>query len=252
MKAMIMAAGKGTRLGKITETIPKVLVDINGKSLLRMAVETCTRYGFDDIIVNVHYKADMVEDEIRSLNRLGFRISVSDERELLLENGGGLYRARDFFNDDPFLVYNADIVTDLDLSSLYQYHLKKNGLATLAVRNREGSRFLLVNAKGVLKGWCNVATGEEILVKPGEEELLKIGFSSIQIIDPEIFKYMKDGIYTVVSLYLELASSHNIFTFKHDLGYWFNVGTPENLEKVREFTSHCAPRNPDHSSDFPE
>jgi len=235
MKAMIMAAGKGTRLGKITETIPKVLVDINGKSLLQIAVETCTRYGFDDIIVNVHYMADMVEEEIRRLNRLGFRITVSDEQELLLENGGGLYKAKGFFDNNPFLVYNADIVTDLDLSSLYHYHIKKNGLATLAVRNREGSRFLLVDSEGVLKGWCNIATGEKILAVNEEAKLSKIGFSSIQIIDPEIFKYMKEGIYTVVSLYLELVSTHNIYTIRHDDGYWFNVGTPEELVKVREF-----------------
>jgi NDP-sugar pyrophosphorylase family protein len=238
MKAMIMAAGKGTRLRKITETIPKVLVDINGKSLLQVAVETCTRYGFDDIIVNVHYMADMVEEEIRRLNRLGFRITVSDERELLLENGGGLYKAKDFFDNNPFLVYNADIVTDLDLSSLYHYHIKKNGLATLAVRNREGSRFLLVDSEGVLKGWCNLATGEKILAVNEEAELSKIGFSSIQIIDPEIFKYMKDGIYTVVSLYLQLASSQSIHTCRCDDGYWFNVGTPENLESVRRFLSN--------------
>jgi NDP-sugar pyrophosphorylase family protein len=238
MKAMIMAAGKGTRLRKITETIPKVLVDINGKSLLQVAVETCTRYGFDDIIVNVHYMADMVEEEIRRLNRLGFRITVSDERELLLENGGGLYNAKGFFDNNPFLVYNADIVTDLDLSSLYHYHIKKNGLATLAVRNREGSRFLLVDSEGVLKGWCNIATGEKILAVNEEAELSKIGFSSIQIIDPEIFKYMKDGIYTVVSLYLQLASSQSIHTYRCDDGYWFNVGTPENLESVRRFLSN--------------
>ena len=118
MKAMIMSAGKGTRLGKITETIPKVLVDINGKTLLQVAVETCSRYGFDDIIVNVHYLAGMVEEEVTRLKRLGFKITVSDERDLLLENGGGLYKARDFFDSNPFLVYNADIVTDLDLSSL--------------------------------------------------------------------------------------------------------------------------------------
>ncbi|MCX6261134.1 MAG: nucleotidyltransferase family protein [Bacteroidia bacterium] len=238
MKAMIMAAGKGTRLGKITETIPKVLVDINGKSLLQMVVETCTRYGFDDIIVNVHYMADMVEEEIRRLNRLGFTITVSDERELLLENGGGLYKAKGFFDNSPFLVYNADIVTDLDLSSLYHYHIKKNGLATLAVRNREGNRFLLVDSEGVLKGWCNIATGEKILAVNGEVELSKVGFSSIQIIDPEIFKYMKDGIYTVVSLYLQLASSQSILTYRCDDGYWFNVGTPENLESVRRFLSN--------------
>lgn len=235
MKAMIMAAGKGTRLGKITEIIPKVLVDINGKSLLQRAVESCTRYGFDDIIVNVHYLADMVEEEIKRLKGLGFKITVSDERELLLENGGGLYKARGFFDSCPFLVFNADIVTDLDLSSLYRYHLKKNGLATLAVRNREGSRFMLVNPEGVLKGWCNKATGEKILAVNGDEELAEIGFSSIQIIDPEIFKFMKDGIYTVVSLYLQLASAHNIFTYRRDDGYWFNVGTPENIDNVRAF-----------------
>jgi NDP-sugar pyrophosphorylase family protein len=182
--------------------------------------------------------ADMVEEEIRRLNRLGFTITVSDERELLLENGGGLYKAKGFFDNSPFLVYNADIVTDLDLSSLYHYHIKKNGLATLAVRNREGNRFLLVDSEGVLKGWCNIATGEKILAVNGEVELSKVGFSSIQIIDPEIFKYMKDGIYTVVSLYLQLASSQSILTYRCDDGYWFNVGTPENLESVRRFLSN--------------
>ncbi len=238
MKAMIMSAGRGTRLGKITETIPKVLVDINGKTLLQIAAEKCVRSGFDDIMVNVHYMAGMVEEEILRLKKLGFKITVSDERDLLLENGGGLYKARDFFDSNPFLVYNADIVTDLDLSSLYNYHLKNKGLATLAVRKREGNRFLLVNSDGVLKGWCNIATGEEIIAVHEEEDLTRIGFSSIQIIEPEIFKYMKEGIYTVVSLYLELAASHKIYTYRCDDGYWFNVGTPEELEKVREFTSH--------------
>jgi N-acetyl-alpha-D-muramate 1-phosphate uridylyltransferase len=235
MKAMIMAAGKGTRMGKITGTTPKVLVDINGKSLLQIAVEKCSRFGFDDIIVNVHYLADKVEEEIKRLNRSGFRITVSDERDLLLENGGGLYKARGFFDKKPFLVYNADIVTDLDLSALYSFHKKNNGLATLAVRNRKGNRFLLVNSEGVLKGWCNKATGEKILAGAVNEELSEVGFSSMQIIDPEIFDYMHDGIYTVVSLYLELASEHKIITYRCDDGYWFNVGTPEELKKVRKF-----------------
>lgn len=232
-----MSAGLGTRLGEITQSIPKVLVDINGKSLLQHAVEFCCKHGFDDIIVNVHHKADMVEDEIRRLNGLGFRISVSDERELLLENGGGLYKAREFFDDHPFLVYNADIVTDLDLSSLFEYHLEKNALATLAVRQRPGSRFLLIDNEGVLRGWRNVDTGKEILKTDPKTELTEIGFSSVQIIDPEIFRYMKEGIYTVVDLYLELAATGKIFTLRKDDGYWFNVGTPEELEKVRAFLS---------------
>ncbi|MBN2665700.1 MAG: nucleotidyltransferase family protein [Bacteroidales bacterium] len=237
MKAMIMAAGFGTRMGEITQSIPKVLVDINGKSLLQHAVEFCCSHGFDDIIVHVRYKAALVEDEIRRLNGLGFRISVSDERELLLENGGGLYKARDFFDNQPFLVYNADIVTDLDLSSLFEYHLEKNALATLAVRQRPGSRFLLIDREGVLRGWRNVDTGEEILKTVPRTELIEIGFSSVQIIDPGIFRYMKEGIYTVVDLYLELASTGRIFTQQFDDGYWFNVGSPEELEKVRAFLS---------------
>ncbi len=232
---MIMAAGKGTRLGKITETIPKVLVDINGKSLLQLAVEKCTRYGFDDIIVNVHHLADKAEEEISRLKRSGFRITVSDERELLLENGGGLYKARGFFDKSPFLVYNADIVSDLDLSALYRFHKKSNSLATLSVRNRKGNRFLLVDSDGVLKGWCNKATGEKILAGEVNEDLSEVGFSSMQIIDPEIFNYMKEGIYTIVSLYLELAPSHKIVTYRCDDGYWFNVGTPEDLENVTAF-----------------
>jgi NDP-sugar pyrophosphorylase family protein len=235
MKAMIMSAGKGTRLGEITRSMPKVLVDINGKSLLQHAVEYCCSYGFDDIIVNVHYLADMVEEEIKRINAKGFRISVSDERELLLENGGGLYKARHFFDKNPFLVYNADIVTDLDLSSLLDLHLEKKALATLAVRERPGSRFLLTDKDGVLRGWRNVSTGEEILKADSNEGLKSIGFSSVQIIDPEIFSYMREGIYTVVDLYLELAVTGRILTRRFDEGYWFNVGTPENLENVREF-----------------
>ena len=229
-----MAAGKGTRLGKITQTMPKVLVDINGKSLLQHAVEKCTASGFDNIIVNVHHFADMVEEEIRKLNKMGFRITVSDERARLLETGGGLYKAREFFDKDPFLLYNADIITDMDIRSLYNFHLEKQGLAALAVRNREGKRYLLVNAEGLLHGWCNRATGEKIITGPENEELHEIAFSSIHIISPEIFRYMTEGVYTMTALYLQLASSHDIFTCRFDGGYWANVGTPEILEDVRK------------------
>jgi N-acetyl-alpha-D-muramate 1-phosphate uridylyltransferase len=104
MKAMIFAAGLGKRLGKITEKIPKALVDINGKTALQIAVEKCSSFGFDDIIINVHHFADMVENEVSRLNKMGFNITVSDERDMLLENGGGLYKARKFFDKNPFLL----------------------------------------------------------------------------------------------------------------------------------------------------
>jgi MurNAc alpha-1-phosphate uridylyltransferase len=237
MKAMILAAGKGTRLGKITETIPKVLLDINGKSLLRLVVENCTASGFNDIIINIHYLADMVEDEIRRLIKDGFRITVSDERKMLLETGGGLHKAKDFFDRDPFLLCNADTITDLDLRALYRYHCEKKGLATLAVRNREGKRYLLVDQNGLMKGWINKTTGEKIIACEETEILSEIAFSGRHIIEPEIFKYMSEGVYTMTALYLHLAESHKIVTFREDGGYWVSVGTQENLEDARKFFS---------------
>lgn len=237
MKAMIFAAGLGKRLRSITERIPKALVDINGKSALQLAVEKCTEYGFDDIIINVHHFAELVDDEVKRLNKAGFRISVSDEREKLLENGGGLYKAREFFGQDPFLLYNVDIISDLDLSSLFNLHLEKKGLATLAVRHRPGKRFLLVDKEGQLRGWRNISTGEEILAGVTDAGLSEIAFSSMHIVEPEIFNYMKAGIYSMIDLYLNLAGEHNIYTLKHDEGYWIDVGTPESLDFVRKLLS---------------
>ncbi|HOS71013.1 MAG TPA: nucleotidyltransferase family protein [Bacteroidales bacterium] len=235
MKAMILSAGKGTRLGKITESIPKVLVDINGKSLLRRAVEKCVSHGFDDIIINVHHFAGLVEEEIVRLRREGFRISISDEREELLDTGGGLYRARHFFDRTPFLLYNADIITDFDLGILLDYHLEKGGLATLVVRHRPGTRFLLIDSEGLLRGWCNKQTGERIISRGSGENLSEIAFSSMALIDPEIFSYMSEGVYSMTPLYLQLAAERNIYTLLSDSGYWFNAGTPEILEEVRKF-----------------
>ena len=234
MKAMIFAAGKGTRLGKITENLPKALVQINGKTVLQMAVEKCSSQGFDDIIVNVHHFADKVEFEVKRLIKLGYRISVSDERTALLETGGGLFKARGFFDKNPFLIYNVDIISDLDLTALYRYHLQKKGLATLAVRHRPGKRFYLTDESGILRGWRNNATGEQILATPYADGLSEIAFSSMHIVEPEIFKYMDEGVYTMTTLYLKLAGEHNIYTFLDDSGYWVDIGYPESLEYVRK------------------
>jgi len=234
MKAMIFAAGMGKRLGTITQNIPKALVDINGKTVLQLAVEKCTASGFNDIIINVHHFADLVEEEVMRLNNKGFNISVSDERDMLLENGGGLYKARKFFDNNPFLLYNVDIISDLDLSALYRLHTEKKCLAALAVRNRPGNRFLLVDSQGQLRGWRNRSTGEQILTGLTEEELTEIAFSSMHIVEPEIFNYMSEGIYTMIDLYLRLAGEHTIYTLKHDEGYWVDIGTPESLEYVRK------------------
>jgi MurNAc alpha-1-phosphate uridylyltransferase len=233
MKAIIFAAGLGKRLGTITETIPKALVDINGKTALHLAVEKCSLHGFNDIIVNVHHFAEMVEKEIRKLNEMGYKVSVSDEREQLLETGGGLFKAKWFFNKDPFLIYNVDIISDLDISALYHYHIEKKGLATLAVRHRTGNRFYLIDKWGIIRGWRNNATGEQILTSQQPGSLSEIAFSSMHIIEPEIFNYMEEGVYTMTSLYLKLAKKHSIYTYLDDTGFWGDIGTPESLEYAR-------------------
>ncbi|HLN19725.1 MAG TPA: nucleotidyltransferase family protein [Bacteroidales bacterium] len=235
MKAMIFAAGRGTRLGDITRTIPKALVDVNGKSALRIAVERCTESGFNDIIVNVHHLADQIEKEVNLLKEEGYQISISDERDELLETGGGLFRAKWFFDDKPFLLYNVDIITDLDLSVLYDFHIKMNALATLAVRNRKGNRFLLTDTENRLCGWRNKATGEEILIT-SKEELKEIAFSGIHVASPEIFSLMTEGIYSLTTLYLRLARHHLIYTYRFDEGYWGEIGTPESLENARRIS----------------
>lgn len=235
MKAMILAAGKGTRLGKLTEKTPKALIDINGKSILRLAAEKCQSAGFDDIIINVHHFADQVETEVERLNRTGFRISVSDERDMLLETGGGLFKAKEFFDNKPFLLYNADIISDINLKSLYDFHIQNPVIATLAVRKRPGNRFFLIDKNGFLKGWCNKSNGEKIITGKENEELSEIAFSGIHIIDPEIFKYMNKGVYSMTALYIQLASTHKINTYCCNEGYWFDIGTPEKLEEIRNF-----------------
>lgn len=234
MKAMIFAAGLGSRLGKITQSKPKALVDINGKTILQLAVEKCTRYGFNEIMVNVHHFADMVEEEVHRLNKMGFTIFVSDEREMLLDTGGGLYKNREFFNAYPFLIYNVDIISDLDLSALYRYHLEKRGLATLAVRNRPGKRFYLVDKIGRIRGWRNIATGEQILASSSVTGLDQIAFSGMHIVEPGIFNFMHEGVYSLTTLYLDLASKDDIYTFRDDHGSWTDIGTPENLENARQ------------------
>lgn len=233
MKAMIFAAGLGRRLGNITKEKPKALVEINGKSLLRIAVEKVTCYGFNDIIVNVHHHADMVEKEILKLTDEGFKIVISDERDLLLETGGGLFKARWFFDETPFLLFNSDIITELDLRKLLAFHNEKKGIATLATADHGHSRVFLTDPGGLIYGWRNKTTGEEIISRESNESLTEISFSGIHIVDPEIFNYMEAGVYSMTAQYLQLASSHNIFTYTHNSDLWIDVGTPDKLEEAR-------------------
>jgi MurNAc alpha-1-phosphate uridylyltransferase len=235
MKAMIFAAGLGTRMGEMSRERPKALVEVNGKSALRLAAAKLVSDGFDDLIINIHHHPALMTEEIKKLRSDGFMITVSDETDELLDTGGGLLKARRFFNDKPFVCYNTDIFTDLDISDMYQQHLASGALATLATRHRPGSRFLLVDKSGRVRGWRNVTTKEEIITVESNRGLTETGFSGVQVISPEVFDKMPVGIYSLTSLYLMLARENKIMTYPHDEGYWFDCGTPANLEKIRDY-----------------
>ena len=186
MRAMILAAGLGTRLQPLTDNIPKALVKLRNKTLLEIAINHLVRNGFDKIIINVHHFGDQVINFIEE-NIFDADISISDERDKLLNTGGGLKKASQFFKDEkPFLLYNVDIVTNLNLKTLYEANLKSNSIATLTVRKRESSRYLLFNSENILCGWKNTKTGE--LISSCSINLLnEFAFSGIHIINPKIY-----------------------------------------------------------------
>ena len=192
MRAMILAAGLGTRLQPLTDNLPKALVKIRDKTLLEIAINYLVKNGFDKIIINVHHFAEQLINFIEQ-NNFGADISISDERDKLLDTGGGLKKASRFFNDGkPFLLYNVDIISNLNLLTLYQANIESNSITTLTVRNRESGRYLLFNSENILRGWKNTKTGE-LITSCSIDMLDEFAFSGIHIINPEIFSLMPDG-----------------------------------------------------------
>lgn len=185
-KSMILAAGLGTRLYPLTKDRPKALVEYHGKTLLQIAVENLSSYGFNDIIINVHHYAEMIIEYLERNKNFGADIYISDESELLLETGGALKKASWFFDSGSFLVHNVDIISDIDLSLLYRYHIENEHLATLAVNKRVSSRSFLMSRDKLLAGWKNNDSGEKIIVK-NEPDLVEVGFTGIYVLDPHIF-----------------------------------------------------------------
>ena len=235
MKAMILAAGMGTRLGEIGKNTPKVLLDINGKTVLELIVEKLHAGGFEDILINVHHHAHKVIDASRELmDKMDVNIRISDETDELLDTGGGLYKARHFFDNEPFLVYNGDILSDIKLETFYNYHVKKNALATIAVRNREGNRAFLVDSEGIVRGWTNRKSAVDIITIDKPMELFEIPSMALTVYDPEIFSFMEEGKYSMTSIILKATETGRVISFKYDRGYWIDIGTPEKLQEARE------------------
>ena len=241
MKAMLFAAGLGTRLRPLTNDRPKALVEVNGMTLLEIVIRRLVHFGFTDIVVNVHHFADLVEDVLKKNQGFGANIMISDERNQVLETGGGLKKAHPFFEgNEPFLVHNVDIITNLDLKKIYDYHLNNNALATLAVRKRSTSRYFIFSGKMQLRGWQNIKTGEIKMSKRSVGKMGSYAFSGIHVISPRFFDLLEEtGKFSIVQPYLRLAKTEHIQGFDHSDTIWVDVGKHESLATAGHVLADC-------------
>ena len=236
MKAIIFAAGLGTRLRPLTNDKPKALVEVNGQTLLEITIRRLVGFGYKDIIVNVHHFADKVEKCLKDNDGFGANIIISDERGQLLETGGGLKKVANFLEgNEPFLVHNVDVIHDLDLKQLYHQHQQSNALATLAVRRRSTSRYLIFSPKMQLRGWQNIKTGEVKLSKRSVGQLNLYAFSGIHIISPIFLDLLTEEGKSIIQPYLRLAKTETIQGFDHSDSYWIDVGKLDSLEAAKRY-----------------
>jgi len=228
-KAMILAAGLGSRLKPLTDHVPKALLEWEGRPLLEHVITKLKSAGFTSIIINVHHYAGMIMDFVKQKDRFGIEIEFSHEKDELLDTGGGIAHASWFFGKEPFLVYNVDIRSNIDLRAMYQDHLKSGATATLAVKERVTSRSLLMSRDGYLKGWRDNRSGETILTGSGKEGLIPIAFSAIHIMDPLVFKlFPREKSFPLMPFYLELAKTNPVHLYRHDRDSWTDMGKMES------------------------
>jgi MurNAc alpha-1-phosphate uridylyltransferase len=233
MKAMILAAGLGTRLRPLTNDRPKALVTINGITLLERLIIRLRDNGFHQLIVNAHHFSGLIENFIAN-NDFGIPVSVSTEKDLL-DTGGGLKQARWFFDtNQPFLLHNVDVLTNLNYRLLFEQQKQSNSLAALAVRKRDTSRYFLFDRQMQLAGWQNRVSGEEKIARPNASAYHPYSFMGIHVISPELFRYFpQENRFSVVDLYLNLAQSGSIISAV-DCSHaaWLDVGKPEQLQQA--------------------
>lgn len=234
MRAMILAAGLGTRLKPLTDSTPKALIKIKDFTLLELQIRKLKAEGFNQIIINVHHFADKIKDYLKQSNFFECSIEISDESEKLLETGGGLKKAAHFFSDDkPFIIYNVDILSNISLNKLMEVHKASGSVATLAVQDRKSSRKFFFDKSNTLCGWINEKSGEKILTKDRQTELFPYSFSGIQVVDPKIFKYFPDkDVFSLVEFYLTTAKREEIIGYVHNEDEWIDLGKIENIKKA--------------------
>jgi NDP-sugar pyrophosphorylase family protein len=241
MKAMILAAGLGTRLRPLTEHRPKALVEIDGRTLLEITLSRLRKFGVSEVIINVHHFADMIVEFLERNDNFGMRLEISREATLL-DTGGGLKKAAHFFvkdssspdssGEEPFIVHNVDVLSAIDLRRMVQFHTANQALATLAVQDRKTSRYLLFDDQFQLCG--RRAGGDRPELAGGREQAHSLAFSGIHVISPRLLAMMiEDGAFSIITSYLRLAAQgEEVLAFCADEYYWRDLGTPEGVAQA--------------------
>lgn len=237
MKAFILAAGLGTRLGELSKEIPKALITINGKELLGILINHLKYQGFNEFLINVHHHGQMVIDYLNENNNFGVQIHISDERDELLDTGGAIIKASDFFiGNAPILIHNVDIISEVDYTELLNYHLKSQSIASLCVRKRNSDRALIFNNKMDLMGWMNKKTHEYKWVGSPSTNYSSFAFSGIYFIDPEFINKIKlTRKFSIIDAWLSIAGSNKIKAYLDNSENWFDLGTMEKIELAESY-----------------
>lgn len=237
MKALLFCAGLGTRLKPFTEKHPKALALVNGKTLLERNLEYLKSFGIYDIVINIHHFSDQVVEFLKKNNYFGLNIVISNENDKLLETGGGLLKAKEHFLKDDFLLMNVDILTQLNLNELIEFHKKNSPLVSLAVSDRESTRKLFFS-ENKLVGWKNYVNQESIFIEDfSENNSDPLAFSGIHLINPEIFDYItfnKGDKFSIMSLYMKLMENKTLLGFKHT-NFLVDVGKPEAIMEAEKY-----------------
>lgn len=237
MKAMILAAGRGTRLQPLTKTTPKALVRLSDKPLLDYVLQKLKDTRVQEVVINLHHFADQIKTYIEKKPISGLKISFSYEKELL-DTGGGLKKASWFFNDkQPFILHNVDVLSEIDLTEMLKFHLDQTADVTLAVKDRKTSRYFLFDKHRGLAGWESVKDKKVEMVRNTGEDLKRLSFLGIHILSPRIFSYFPEADeFSIIPFYLDLArQQRRILAYDCPDEFWLDVGKKENLKAAQEW-----------------
>jgi NDP-sugar pyrophosphorylase family protein len=237
MKAMILAAGLGTRLKPLTHNTPKALIRVNNKTLLACVIDRLKQFDVTEVIINVHHFADKIIDYLKSEHNFEIRIEISRE-PTLLDTGGGLKKAGWFFDDNkPFILHNVDVLSDINLTKMIEHHRDKDALATLAVRSRNTNRYLLFNEKDLLVGWKSEKKKRLIASTKAINAMYPLSFMGIHVLSPRIFsKLLAKEKFSIIDAYISLAeNSEHITAFHAETCFWMDLGKPERINMAEKF-----------------